>query len=221
MPSFAVLGHRLRPSVQERAFADTLTLPVLLPALQRDGLDEQDRHDGLVVVVQPLRPPRVTPLPRVRNLRPLLAGALGLTLSALPAADLHGDELPGRFTAIAAQPVSQQALSALPVSAAASADGLDAAAARALPVGDTLPLPPATLSVAPKSPAGSEPRRRMPAKSAGWLEHEWRVAEAMRQRYRELYARRLVDWDAWQAREIEALRARRRWEATQAGRGPA
>jgi outer membrane PBP1 activator LpoA protein len=87
MSSFAVLGHRLRPSAQERAFADTLTLPVLLPSIGRTA---QVTSDGLVVVVQPLRPPQVTALARTRRLRPLLAGALGLTLLALPAADQIG-----------------------------------------------------------------------------------------------------------------------------------
>lgn len=203
MPSFAVLGHRLRPSPQERAFADTLTLPVLLPPIERDGL---------VVVLQPLRPPRVTPLPRVRNLRPLLVSVLGLTLTALPAADLRGDELPGRFAGIAAAPVP----------AAVSADG---PAAAAMPVAAdsplvTVPPPSAPPAVVPKPPAGAVARRPLPAKSAGWLEHEWRVAEAMRQRYRELYSHRLVDRDAWQAREAEALRARQRWEATAARREP-
>lgn len=110
MPSFADLGHRLRPSAQERAFADTLVLPVLIPAIGRDVPAMRLTPDGWVVVLQPLRPPRVTPLPRVRRLRPLLASALGLMLCALPVAELHGDESVGLVVAGAAQPVAEWAL---------------------------------------------------------------------------------------------------------------
>lgn len=104
MPSFADLGHRLRPSAQERAFADTLVLPVLIPAIGRDVPAMRLTPDGWVVVLQPLRPPRV------RRLRPLLASALGLMLCALPVAELHGDESVGLVVAGAAQPVAEWAL---------------------------------------------------------------------------------------------------------------
>jgi hypothetical protein len=170
-----------------------------------------------VVVVQPLRPPQVTVLARTRSLRPLLAGALGLTLLALPAADLHGDESASRVAALA-----PQRLRAPPVTEQAA--GPDPAPPVAEPAADSgrHPLPASTPASTPASaPVGraAQSARRAAAESTGWPEHEWRVAEAMRLRYRELYARHLVDWAAWQAREAEALRARRRWERWQANRG--
>lgn len=221
MPSFAVLGHRLRPSVQERAFADTLTLPVLLPTIGREAPATRVMPDGWVVVVQPLRPPRVTPLPRARRLRPLLATALGVMLCALPTAELHGDESAGPVvTRAARQPMTQSA-----AESDAPPEGRPAPLPSA-PVGGTARAAGPSISAAPTRPAATQAgtasgrvTAQSTADSTGWPEHEWRVAEAMRLRYRELYARRLVDWATWQAREVEALRARRRWEAALAGRG--
>lgn len=220
MPSFAVLGHRLRPSVQERAFADTLTLPVLLPAI---GPEAQVMPEGWVVVVQPLRPPRVSAFPRARRLRPVLAGAIGFMLCALPAVELHGDESAGAVVMRVeppprAQPVGMSAQAPPDRPPAVESDsGPDARPASRpdAPVGRPVPAAPTARNTAPARPG------RATSESIGWFEHEWRVAEAMRQRYHELYARRLVDWESWQAREAEALRARLRWEAMLAGRSPA
>lgn len=213
MPSFGALGRSRGPSAGDPAFADTIVIPVLVPATL----------DRPAVLLRPARPRMAAPRRAAhRRIGPVVGGALALALALLGGLALDGDRPPlsaGDATAAAPRPAE-----AAPAGSGRAGTETVGQVAAAVEVGGTVapqveasvPADVPSAVVAPRSELRPPRPPANPNVAAGgmhrqiaMLAHEWEVAEAMRLRYRELHAQGLVSWEAWRAQENEALRLRR------------
>lgn len=215
------LWRRLRGRPQDPAYADTAVIPILQPG----PLDRPAR------LLHPRQARRATARSHRSALwlrRALRLGLLGLAAAAGGAAwwaRAPGDEAgpasavsvapPGRSAAETAASAPLRAPEAVPSTPAAA---VPAAEASGSSVEAFAASAPASAGDGPAATPGSPRPARAPREAAARqriaaLQHEWQVAEAMRLRYRALHAQGLVDWEAWQARENEALRLRLQLQA--------
>lgn len=224
------LWRRFRRRPQDPAYADTAVIPILQPG-------PLDRPARLLHPRQARRATTRSHRSAVWARRAARLGLLGLAVAVGGAAwwaldPARSDAVltaprpspPGAATtraaalptpAVAAVPASVPAVDAASggaswAAAASAAGAAFPAASAAVPdaAGGWASVP---LSAASRPARGARPapaQRRLAA-----LQHEWQVAEAMRLRYRALHAQGLVDWEAWQARENEALRLRLQLQA--------
>lgn len=215
------LWRRLRRRAHDPAYADTAIIPILQPG----SLDRPAR------LLHPRQARRATA--RAAGVQRLRRGAALLGLLGLAAAvggAWWSREPAGEVAVAGAAPTASRAGAAggrpavsNPTQAAASP------ASVAAPVGAPIGAPAASAVEGGAAAAGALPASRPPARAPrdaaqrarlAALQHEWQVAEAMRLRYRALYAQGLVDWETWQARENEALRLRLQLQALGHPPGP-
>lgn len=232
------LWRRLRRRAHDPAYADTAIIPILQPgSLDRPARllhpRQARRATARAAGVQRLR--RGAALLGLLGLAAAVGGAwwsrepagevavAGAAPTASRAGAAGGRPAVSNPTQAAASPASAAAPVGAPIGApaASAVEGVAGAAAE----GTDVP----TAASAARAAAGALPASRPPARAPrdsaqrarlAALQHEWQVAEAMRLRYRALYAQGLVDWETWQARENEALRLRLQLQALGHPPGP-